>query len=149
MGQTFRRCWTISQVARVTTIPADYDVPQTFNLAYAWNLPWFASGQGIRGHIIKGWVISGFARAVAGTPVTILSGVDNSLSGYGDDFADQVGSPALPGGRGRVQQINKWFNTQAFTVNALGTYGDSRRGGCANPGRWHLGHVLLPAVPTW
>jgi hypothetical protein len=38
------------------------------------------------------------------------------------------------GGRSRGQQVQEWFNTQAFTVNALGTYGDTGRNIVRGPG---------------
>ncbi len=123
--------------------PADFDVPHTLNVAYAWKVPWLASSRGVGAYLAKGWVVSGVARAASGTPITILSGVDNSLSGYGDDYADQVGNPKLSSSRSRTQEVQEWFNTQAFVVNALGTYGDSRRGAVRGPGSftWDMSFV--------
>lgn len=144
-NQDFDQTTTIHNPFDLTSLygPADFDVPQTLNVAYAWALPWLASSHGIGAYLAKGWLVSGLARAVSGTPVTIYSGVDNSISGYGDDFADQVGNPALPGGRSRTQQINEWFNTNSFKVNAIGTYGDTRRGVLRNPGGlyWDMSFV--------
>ncbi|HEV3199067.1 MAG TPA: TonB-dependent receptor, partial [Bryobacteraceae bacterium] len=47
--------------------------------------------------------------------------------GVGLDRADIVGDPHISGDRSRGQMINQYFNTQAFTVNAVGTFGDVPR----------------------
>jgi hypothetical protein len=113
---------------------ADYDIPQAFKVAYAWRLPWFASGHGAGGYLVRGWTVSGNLTAQGGLPSTVLSGRDNSLSGYGRDYADQIGAWQLSGGRSRGQQITEWFNTQAFTFNALGTFGNTGRNIIRGPG---------------
>jgi hypothetical protein len=119
---------------RSTYAPADYDVPQAFKVSYAWAIPWFASGHGVRDRVIGGWTLSGVLIAQSGLPESILSGRDNSLTGYGQDYADVVGTWQLPGGRSRGQQLAEWFNTKAFTVNALGTFGDTGRNIVRGPG---------------
>ena len=79
--------------------------------------------------------------------MTIFSGVDNSLSGYGNDHADLVGNPSLPGGRSRTQKIQEWFNTDAFAVNAVGTFGDTSTGFLRGPGQWNLNMSLFRSFP--
>jgi len=116
--------------------PTDTDQPNIINVSYAWTVPFFASGQGVGGRLVKGWIFSGIARHASGYPVTILSGVDNSLSGEGYDYADVVPNTGwkLTGGRSRGQEVKQWFNPQAFTVNAVGTYGDAARNIVRGPG---------------
>jgi len=113
---------------------ASYDVPQIFNVAYAWALPWLASGHGIGAQLAKGWTASGVLTIEGGAPFTVTSGVDNSLSGEGDDHANQIGNPFLSGHRSRGQQVDEWFNTQAFVVNPVGTYGDVGNDTIRGPG---------------
>jgi hypothetical protein len=69
-----------------------------------------------------------------GAPLTILTGVDNSYSGIGQDRVDIIGDPKLPGGRPRGEQILKWFNTAAFKENAPGTFGTLGRNTERGPG---------------
>jgi hypothetical protein len=114
--------------------PAGYDIRHVFKISYAWNLPWFASGGGIGGHFARGWTFSGIARAGSGLPLNISSGVDNSLTGYGLDHANQIGSWQLSGGRSRGQQVQEWFNTQAFTANPIGTFGNVGQNSVWAPG---------------
>lgn len=104
--------------------PINYDHTHVLKWSYAWNLPWFASARGITRQLASGWIVSGVAQEISGDPLTIYSGVNNSLSGYGNDRADQVGDWHLPGGRSRNQEIQEWFNPAAFTVNAIGTFGN-------------------------
>jgi hypothetical protein len=113
---------------------ATFDNPQILNIAYAWSLPWFASGQGIGGHLVKGWTASGIFRAEGGNPFTIYTDADNSLSEEGTDHASQIGKSYLGGGRSRGQQIAEWFNTQAYELNAVGTYGTVGNATVRGPG---------------
>jgi hypothetical protein len=114
--------------------PANYDVPQILSLSYVWNLPSFTNTHGPLSYVAKGWIYSGTFTAKGGGAITVLSGLDNSLSGIGEDHANQVGHASLPGGRSRGQQINEWFNTQNFVVNPIGTYGNTATGILRGPG---------------
>src|SRR5262249_31411269 len=76
-------------------------------------------------------------------------GVNNALDGEPGDFADYNGSAwKLGGGRARKDEIAKWFNTGAFTVNALGTIGTGRRGQLRAPGLWNLDYSLFKTFPV-
>ncbi len=136
--------------------PAGYDQANIANISYVWRLPWLASGHGVWGDLARGWTTSGIASAYTGFPQTVLSGVDNSLSGEGYDYADVVPEIGwrLSGGRSRAQEIQQWFNPKAFTVNAIGTWGNSAPGTVWGPGgfTWdmsffrdfHIGeHIVL------
>jgi hypothetical protein len=65
-----------------------------------------------------------------GFPFSVGSGVDNSLSAVGGDRADFIGTDlnqAKLSGQSHGQMVNQYFNTALFTVNALGTFGNSGR----------------------
>lgn len=66
--------------------------------------------------------------------MTIVSGRDNSQSAVNQDRADLVGDPFLDTSRPRSELINRYFNTSAFTVNALGTFGNAGRNILRGPG---------------
>jgi hypothetical protein len=83
---------------------------------------------------LGGWQANGIVGLQTGGPLTITSGIDDSRSGIGLDRADIVGNPALATGRTKAQQIANWFNTQAFTVNAIGTFGNTGRNILRGPG---------------
>lgn len=109
------------------------DVPNNFNFNTVAQLP-TPNGPGWLRALAGGWQISGILTWANGTPFTIVSGQDNSRSGVNLDRADFVPgvNPNLPSGRSRVQKIDEFFNTSAFTVNALGTFGDVPRNSIRN-----------------
>ena len=65
--------------------------------------------------VLGGWQSNFIWTAQSGTPITILSGVDNALMGIGGNFADLTGSRLAAAGRpSRGQEIQEWFNKAAF-----------------------------------
>src|SRR5208337_198497 len=68
--------------------------------------------------IANGWQANAIVTSQSGLPLTITSGVDNSLSGVGNDYAVYKSgvSTARPAG---ASKITEWFNPAAFTVNPL------------------------------
>ena len=88
--------------------------------------------------IAKGWQLTGIVTLQSGSPLTLTSGRDNSLSGIGADTPDQLGNWHLAGDRSKAQQIQEWFNPAAFGPNAIGTYGDVGIGALRNPGLWNM-----------
>jgi hypothetical protein len=65
------------------------------------------------------------------------------------DRADLVpGVALLPAGpSSRSQELNAYFNTSAFTVNALGTFGDSPRNPLRNPNYFNVDAGLQRMFP--
>ena len=110
--------------------PADYDAKLRYNLSAVYDLPRMDVGRLARS-FVNGWQLNTILNASTGTPITILSGTDRSLSGVGNDYADIVGSPARPAGTSSVAQ---YFNKAAFRQAAIGTFGDSSRGMLRGPG---------------
>jgi hypothetical protein len=82
--------------------------------------------------------LTGIANAISGAPLTIASGLDNSLTGIGSDTADLVGAWSLPSGRTKQSRMAQWFNTAAFKTNAIGTYGTTGINWLYGPGSWNI-----------
>ena len=123
--------------------PSEYDVPQRFVTSALWALPKFAHSSQLMRQSLGGWQLNGIISVQAGVPFTIYSGVDNSFTGIGNDHADQILPNAdLPGGRSLAQKLNEWFNTAAFTTNAVGTFGNTGRNILWGPG---LANVHAPS----
>ena len=59
--------------------------------------------------------------------------MDNARTGTGGQRVDQVGDPDLSGDRSHGEQVQAWFNTAAFTANALGTFGNVGRNAMRGP----------------
>jgi hypothetical protein len=64
------------------------------------------------------------------------------------DRADLAPGLSLPAGpSSRSQELNAYFNTSAFTVNALGTFGDSGRNPLRNPNYFNVDAGLQRTFP--
>jgi hypothetical protein len=109
---------------------ADFDQTLRFNLSAVYSLPHF-DVDGVRNVLFNGWQVNAIFTANSGLPFTILSGTDRSLSGVGNDYADQIGNPARPAG---VTKVHEYFNTAAFSAATLGTFGDVGRNSLWGPG---------------
>jgi hypothetical protein len=107
------------------------DRRKVFNLSLVTSSPRF--GPRIVNLILGNWQGSGIFSASDGSPLTITSGVDNSLTGVGADRPNVVGSGKLD-----HPTIQQWFNTAAFVKNGPGAYGNAGPGLLTGPGRWNL-----------
>ncbi len=96
---------------------ADFDQALRFTTSLNYVLPTFNVNQAA-GFLVNGWQVNGIVTSQSGLPITITSGVDNSLSGVGNDFAVYVPgvNPARPAGASKIQQ---WFNPAAFAKNPV------------------------------
>ncbi|CAN5527369.1 hypothetical protein BH10ACI4_BH10ACI4_32190 [soil metagenome] len=116
----------------------------TADFVYA--LPFFYTQQGLVGHTLGGWEVSGIVVVNSGLPFTpSTSNMDPAGLGFlGASSAggrpDIVGNPSAGTG---LKTVAKWFNTAAFAPVPLGTIraGNSPRGSINGPGfqRWDVG----------
>ena len=68
-----------------------------------------------------GWKVSGIVRLITGSPLTITSGLDTSLTAaVGGDRANQV----LADGYAGKKTVDQWFNRAAFATPADGQFGN-------------------------
>jgi hypothetical protein len=113
-----------------------FDVRHRFVASILYELP-FGKGKpymqdGIGGAILGGWQISTILSKSSGFPRTVYSGTDRSNTGGGQDRPNVTGQdPVLPDDQ---QTIARWFNTDAYTLNALGTFGNAGRNTFFGPG---------------
>jgi hypothetical protein len=135
--------------------PASFSLAQVLAISYTYELPFYQSQQGIIGHVLGGWEISGISNFNSGFPTTIFQffdpfnsihyapGTPNTFSG-GIGIDPSVVAPrpdraagASCSGPGTFAQF---INTGAFT-DAVGHFGDSGRGICTAPGlnNWDIG----------
>ena len=118
--------------------PLSFDLPQYWVNSFLWqptaNLH---LSNRLVSALVKGWGLTGIITIHSGTPLSLTSGRDNSLTGIGGDTPDLIGSAELPD-RSKAQQIQQWFNPKAFAVNGLGTYGTLGIGALRNPGYWNF-----------
>ena len=133
--------------------PSTLNTPQMFVLSYVYEFPFYRSQQGIAGHVLGGWELSGITTIQSGQSLSITQSNDpwslvtiNSTTPY----CSAAPCPLYPGGLGmgsssisiRADQVGsasgsksvlKFFNTAAFT-DAVGHFGTSRPGTLLGPG---------------
>jgi hypothetical protein len=90
------------------------DIPQQFNIAGTYQLPFgsgrqFLNQRGVIGAILGGWVLTGNFNAESGTPLEV-SGPCDAITCR----PDLVGNPSLSHSRPKADLINDWINPNAF-----------------------------------
>lgn len=110
---------------------SDYIRSGRFVASFNYVMP---SPQGSLRHVLGGWQTNGIITLQTGAPMTCFSGIDESYSGIGSDRCDIVGDPDLPEDRPKSEKILKWFNPNAFAINAAGTFGSVGRNTLRGPG---------------
>ena len=120
-----------------------FDQRQRFVLSYLYQLP-FGKGQkflgsadGLVNVLVSGWQINGITTFSSGNPFTVqVPGVDRSLTGSfggGNQYANVVaGQKANLSSSQR--SVIRWFNTTAFALAPMGTFGNSGRNTVIGPG---------------
>ena len=95
----------------------DLDRRHNFNLSTVYATPRFSNGT-LR-TLGTGWKISGIVRILSGSALTVVSGLDNALSGTTDQYPNQV----LLSPYAATQSARSWLNPAAFVQPLTGTYG--------------------------
>jgi hypothetical protein len=132
---------------------SSFDVTHNFVLSYEYQLP-FDQLAGKSNRATSGWKLSGITRISSGFPVTLVNNGDNSLLGTnpngvnnsGIDLPDYSGAPLNLNNNPRNGQ--SYFNTSAFTNNALGTPGTARRRFFLGPGATNFDLALSKTLPV-
>ncbi len=113
---------------------SDFDIPQSLVASFIWRLPESHRHSFVVKTLANGWETNGIITLQEGVPYTVVSGVNNSQSGVNLDQANIVGNPKLPGGASTAAKVVRYFNTKAFIVNPVGTFGNSGRNNLIGPG---------------
>ncbi len=124
--------------------PASLDRRQVLTVDYVYALPFFRKQEGIAGHLLGGWELSGITTYASGTPLTVATGsVDPAGLGFLGPSAsgprpDVIADP----NDNAPHTFAQWFNTSAFANVPAGVTrpGNSGRGVVLGPGygRWDM-----------
>ncbi|ABF41137.1 TonB-dependent receptor [Candidatus Koribacter versatilis Ellin345] len=120
----------------------DYDRRNMFTANYVYDLPFFKHQQGVAGHVLGGWEVSGLFYAYSGAHYTASASRDPGGLGLRDPNTFEGGRPDLIGNpqQGAPNHLDKWFNTSAFALVPAGDVrvGNEPRGVIVGPGyfRW-------------
>jgi len=117
--------------------PADFDRRHNFvtSFIYQFPSPW---SSGIASKLTSGWSTNGIFRYLSGSPLTIVPGTDRALQGGGGQRVNVLGNPMFASGRSFDQQRAQYFNTAAFALPVLGTFGNEGRNALHGPGQYNL-----------
>lgn len=136
---------------RANYAPCDFNIGQVANISVVYDLPTVHRFKGIADRVLNHWQLSTIMGLQGADVYSIKSGVANSLTGPTTnsgtlDLADRVPgvSVAAPAG---ASNLKEYFNTAAFTANALGTFGNSGRNSMRGRGVWKWDMGILKTVP--
>ena len=101
-------------------------VSPVVELPFGKNKPYLTHGLGAA--VAGGWQLSGIYQYDSGRPFTVGITTNNSGSVYGTDRPNQTGNPNTG-----PKTVAQWFNTAAFSANAVGTFGTERRNSTIGP----------------
>jgi Carboxypeptidase regulatory-like domain/TonB dependent receptor len=116
-----------------------FDVKHNFVLSYEYQLPVERFLHSDR--LTRGWSLSGITRFASGFPVTMINNGDNSLIGTNPNGVNNssIDEPDYSGGPLHLSHNprrngNNYFDSSAFSMNALGTPGNAKRRFFYGPG---------------
>jgi Carboxypeptidase regulatory-like domain len=109
---------------------SDFDVRNTFVTYISYALPNPSKWKPLLG----GWQLNALLTFNTGTPFTVGSGTNSSLTGENNDRAEVVGNPFQGVPANSPASYRYWFNPAAFTVPTLGTYSNQARNQYYGPG---------------
>jgi outer membrane receptor protein involved in Fe transport len=111
------------------------DQPQALTVNYIWELPFFKknSNKLLKGSL-GGWEVAGIYVARSGLPQTVC--IDHDVVGLADggQVCQRPNVIAAPNLDRSKQTVAEYFNTNAFTLQAPGTFGNSARNNVRGPG---------------
>jgi hypothetical protein len=107
---------------------ANLDQTHNLTLNYVYELPFFRQGHGAAAAVFSGWEISGNATFASGFPITVTIAGDRAGVGGGTQRPNVVGTAT------RFGSIGNFFDTAAFALPALGTFGNEGVSTVRGPG---------------
>jgi len=106
----------------------ELDRRHNFNLSTVYQTPQFSNR--MTKLLATGWQLSGVVSVLSGPWLTVLSSLDNALTGTTDQFPNATGLSPYVANR----SISQWLNPAAFTQPAVGTYGNANPQSVTGPG---------------
>ena len=135
---------------------SSYDVKHNFVASYDYRLPFdelLRRSNRWVGELTGGWSLSGISRFSTGFPVTLVNPGDNSLLGTNPNGINNasIDEPDYSGGSLHLSHDprkngNRYFDTTAFGMNALGTTGTAKRRFFHGPGAENFDMALAKSL---
>jgi hypothetical protein len=100
------------------------------------------NSRGLAKAALGGWQVSGITSIQSGFPLTVTLPSDNEGVGAGQlERPNQVASSDGP------KSVQQWFNTAAFALPAIGTFGNASNGAVRGPGLVNWDFALSKQFP--
>src|SRR5262249_3857781 len=116
-----------------------FDVRHRFVSSVLYELP-FGEGKpfaktGVPAAVLGGWQVSTIINKSSGVPRNVTVGPARPFTGGGQDRPNVVPNQDPNAG---AQTIAQWFNTSAYVLNDLGTWGTAGRNTVIGPGIFNV-----------
>ncbi|HUS07211.1 MAG TPA: TonB-dependent receptor [Bryobacteraceae bacterium] len=108
---------------------ASFDRRHILMLSYVYPIPFWQRQDRWYKVALGGWQLSGITSLESGLPLNVTIQGDRAGTGTGNQRPDVVGDPMAVN-----RSISQWFNTSAFTLPAVGTFGNLGRNALIGPG---------------
>ena len=129
-----------------------FDVKHNFVVSYEYQLPFDQLFHPNR--LTRGWSLSGITHFASGFPVTMINNGDNSLIGTNPNGVNNssIDEPDYDGGPLHLSKNprtngNNYFDSTAFSMNALGTPGTAKRRFFYGPGTDNYDMAVAKNLP--
>ena len=129
-----------------------FDVKHNFVISYEYQLPFDQLFHPNR--LTRGWSLSGITHFASGFPVTMINNGDNSLIGTNPNGVNNssIDEPDYDGGPLHLSKNprtngNNYFDSTAFSMNALGTPGTAKRRFFYGPGTDNYDMAVAKNLP--
>ena len=134
---------------------AQFDRRHVLTINYVYEIPFFRAQEGVVGHILGGWELSGITTMQTGLPLNPASGLGNDPGGVGVTLNSSTAGPrpdwVCNPNEGAPHSMFQWFNTACFAEVPLGVArpGNAGRSVIQGPGlqRWDMSlfkNIKLP-----
>jgi len=114
-----------------------------YRLPFGPGMRFLGSTHGFVGKVLEGWQTTGILTFQDGVPFTVRTGSDRSNTGEGADRPDQIGNPELEKSQRTIQ---RYFNTNAFMLQAQNTFGSAGRNTVRGPGYSNIDFSLIKST---
>lgn len=107
---------------------SNFDYPQRLSVGYVYGLPFGKGRRYMTGaptvvdYILGGWETAGIVTMQSGAPFTVTSGRDRANVGGGSQRPNRIRSGEIDN-----PTLDRWFDTNAFVMPDLYTFGNSGR----------------------
>ncbi|MBO0799144.1 MAG: TonB-dependent receptor, partial [Blastocatellia bacterium] len=122
---------------------SSFDVRHRFVASFTYNFP-FKFKRRLVGALLKNWQAGGIITQQSGLPFTVNITSDRANNGLLNQRPNLVGDPNLPADE---RTPERWFNTDAFVVQPVGTLGTAGRDILEGPGTSIVDFSLLKNIP--